>query len=145
MSSGQGWRGCQPTSLEGRRSTATRLASAFALRLVSPFPSDLRSRERGGGARELRSKGNGDTSRRAKAGWVPAGSLLTSYLPGWLAWATFNLRYRPPTQLVVNEMKWMNEMKQILGLWFLPGEGRLWWFLKYEKVVVIERGKLPNV
>ena len=32
-----------------------------------------------------------------------------------------------------------------LGLVFLPGEGRLWWFLKYEKVVVIEMGKLQNV
>ena len=32
-----------------------------------------------------------------------------------------------------------------MGLIFLPGEGRLWWFLKYEKVVVIETGKLPNV
>ena len=36
-----------------------------------------------------------------------------------------------------------SESKKVLR--FLPGEGRLWWFLKYEKVVVVETGKLPNV
>ena len=32
-----------------------------------------------------------------------------------------------------------------LGLVFLPGEGRLWWFLEIRRGVVIETENFPNV
>ena len=79
---------------EGRRSTATRLVPTRLVptQLVPPFLPDLRSRATGvaGGARELQSERNGDTSYKGTSRVGPsldAVDLLPSGWPptGWLA------------------------------------------------------------